>query len=42
MLCLTDEGPLHPIFGGGIADLAEKIYDISSLEVGGILGGVVP
>ncbi|XP_039439332.1 zinc finger protein 90-like [Culex pipiens pallens] len=38
MLCLTDEGPLHPIFGGGIADLAEKIYDISSLELADITG----
>lgn len=32
-LCLTGKGPLFRIFGGGIVDLAEKIYDITAIEI---------
>ncbi|KAL1402338.1 hypothetical protein pipiens_019791 [Culex pipiens pipiens] len=37
-LCLTGKGQLHLIFGGGISDLAEKIYDITALELADING----
>ncbi|XP_038106366.1 uncharacterized protein LOC119766063 [Culex quinquefasciatus] len=36
-LCLNKQG-LDRIFGGGITDLAEKIYDITALELADING----
>uniref|UniRef100_A0A8D8PEW0 Zinc finger protein 333 n=3 Tax=Culex pipiens TaxID=7175 RepID=A0A8D8PEW0_CULPI len=37
-LCLTNQGEMFPIFGGEIPDLAEKIYDCTTVEVYNIDG----
>lgn len=38
-LCLTtDQDDLYPIFGGGIPDLAEQIYDCTTVEINYIEG----
>lgn len=35
-LCLTNQGAMFPIFGGEIPDLAEQIYDCTTVEVGSL------
>uniref|UniRef100_A0A1Q3EW29 Putative ovo n=1 Tax=Culex tarsalis TaxID=7177 RepID=A0A1Q3EW29_CULTA len=37
-LCVSDQYELFPIFGGGIADLAEKIFDCTSVVINDVDG----